>query len=150
MAAVQGLEVVRSTGLTAKKKSYTSYEQINELLNRFTEKSESLGVWVSVEGDGIREIPDPDALCEVIGLALEAAFENCCESTMPKNRYIKIRSRDVHNQVFVKVEYPCENGQLKEFGKSIIKMQKQIDSMDGYLKVCLVGESGNIRIAVPK
>ena len=128
---------------------YTSYSEMNELLNRFVKEAEDSGIWVSVEAVDLRENRMGQSLCELVRMALDTAKENCIETTPPRGRYIKIRSREMQQQMLIRIEFSCEDRMIREFDKSIVRMRELIETADGYLKIQLIDDTGNIKIAIP-
>ena len=128
---------------------YTSYSEMNELLNRFVKEAEDSGIWVSVEAVDLRENRMGQSLCELVRMALDTAKENCIETTPPRGRYIKIRSREMQQQMLIRIEFSCEDRMIREFYKSIVRMRELIETADGYLKIQLIDDTGNIKIAIP-
>ena len=128
---------------------YTSYSEMNELLNRFVKEAEDSGIWVSVEAVDLRENRMGQSLCELVRMALDTAKENCIETTPPRGRYIKIRSREIQQQMLIRIEFSCEDRMIREFDKSIVRMRELIETAGGYLKIQLIDDTGNIKIAIP-
>ena len=128
---------------------YTSYSEMNELLNRFVKEAEDSGIWVSVEAVDLRENRMGQSLCELVRMALDTAKENCIETTPPRGRYIKIRSREMQQQMLIRIEFSCEDRMIREFDKSIVRMRELIEIAGGYLKIQLIDDTGNIKIAIP-
>ena len=128
---------------------YTSYSEMNELLNRFVKEAEDSGIWVSVEAVDLRENRMGQSLCELVRMALDTAKENCIETTPPRGRYIKIRSRVMQQQMLIRIEFSCEDRMIREFDKSIVRMRELIETAGGYLKIQLIDDTGNIKIAIP-
>ena len=128
---------------------YTSYSEMNELLNRFVKEAEGSGIWVSVEAVDLRENRMGQSLCELVRMALDTAKENCIETTPPRGRYIKIRSREMQQQMLIRIEFSCEDRMIREFDKSIVRMRELIETAGGYLKIQLIDDTGNIKIAIP-
>ena len=128
---------------------YTSYSEMNELLNRFVKEAEDSGIWVSVEAVDLRENRMGQSLCELVRMALDTAKENCIETTPPRGRYIKIRSREMQQQMLIRIEFSCEDRMIREFDKSIVRMRELIETAGGYLKIQLIDDTGNIKIAIP-
>ena len=128
---------------------YTSYSEMNELLNQFVKEAEDSGIWVSVEAVDLRENRMGQSLCELVRMALDTAKENCIETTPPRGRYIKIRSREMQQQMLIRIEFSCEDRMIREFDKSIVRMRELIETAGGYLKIQLVDDTGNIKIAIP-
>lgn len=128
---------------------YTSYLEMNELLNRFVKEAEDSGIWVSVEAVDLRENRMGQSLCELVRMALDTAKENCIETTPPRGRYIKIRSRKMQQQMLIRIEFSCEDRMIREFDKSIVRMRELIETAGGYLKIQLIDDTGNIKIAIP-
>ena len=128
---------------------YTSYSEMNELLNRFVKEAEDSGIWVSVEAVDLRENRMGQSLCELVRMALDTAKENCIETTPPRGRYIKILSREMQQQMLIRIEFSCEDRMIREFDKSIVRMRELIETAGGYLKIQLIDDTGNIKIAIP-
>lgn len=128
---------------------YTSYSEMNEVLNRFVRDAEDNGIWVSVEAADLKENRMGQSLCELVRMALDTAKENCIETTPPRGRYIKIRSREMQQQMLIRIEFACEDRMIREFDKSIVRMRELIEAAGGYLKIQLIDDTGNIKIAIP-
>lgn len=130
-------------------KRYTTYKEFNDILNRFVNEAMLDGIWVSVAAEDITEVRLGRTFCKVMGMALETARVNCIETTSPKIRFIKIQTRAVQNKIFVKILYSCENQELREFDKSIVKMKDIIEAIGGYISLRLNKDVGVIKIAIP-
>ncbi len=128
---------------------YTSYSDMNEVLNRFVKEATESNIWVSVEATDLKENRMGHQLCELVSMALDTAKENCIETTPPRGRYIKIRSREMQQQMLIRIQFACEDRMIREFDKSIVRMRELIESAGGYLKIQLIDDTGNIKIAIP-
>ncbi len=128
---------------------YTSYSEMNEVLNRFAAEAEADDIWISAEVRDLKENRLGERLCQIVSMALDTARHNCIETTSPKGRYIRIRSREMQQQMLLKIQFSCEDRMIREFDKNIVRMRDLIESYDGYLKIQLDGDVGNIKIAIP-
>ena len=128
---------------------YTSYSEMNEVLNRFAAEAEADDIWISAEVRDLKENRLGERLCQIVSMALDTARHNCIETTSPKGRYIRIRSREMQQQMLIKIQFSCEDRVIREFDKNIVRMRDLIESYDGYLKIQLDGDVGNIKIAIP-
>lgn len=128
---------------------YTSYSEMNEVLNRFAAEVEADDIWISAEVRDLKENRLGERLCQIVSMALDTARHNCIETTSPKGRYIRIRSREMQQQMLIKIQFSCEDRMIREFDKNIVRMRDLIESYDGYLKIQLDGDVGNIKIAIP-
>ncbi len=128
---------------------YTSYSEMNEVLNRFAAEAEADDIWISAEVRDLKENRLGERLCQIVSMALDTARHNCIETTSPKGRYIRIRSREMQQQMLFKIQFSCEDRMIREFDKNIVRMRDLIESYDGYLKIQLDGDVGNIKIAIP-
>ena len=149
MVAVQRMDTIDRMNQRQNRCFYTSYSEMNEVLNRFATEAEADDIWVSAEVQELRENRSGKRLCQIVGMALDAARRNCIETTPPRGRYIRIRCRDVQEQTLIKIQYSCEDRVIREFDKSIIKMRDLIESSYGYLKIQLDSDVGCIKIAIP-
>ena len=127
----------------------TSYSEMNEVLNRFAAEAEADDIWISAEVRDLKENRLGERLCQIVSMALDTARHNCIETTSPKGRYIRIRSREMQQQMLFKIQFSCEDRMIREFDKNIVRMRDLIESYDGYLKIQLDGDVGNIKIAIP-
>ena len=128
---------------------YTSYSEMNEVLNRFAAEAEDENIWMSADVQDLKENRVGNRLCQIVAMALDTAKRNCVETTPPRGRYIKIRSMDRQEQTFIKIQFSCEDQVLREFDKSIVKMRELIETSGGYLKIQLDKDIGSIKIAIP-
>ena len=128
---------------------YTSYSEMNEVLNRFAAEAEADDIWISAEVRDLKENRLGERLCQIVSMALDTARHNCIETTSPKGRYIRIRSREMQQQMLFKIQFSCEDRMIREFDKNIVRMRDLIESYDGYLKIQLDGDVGNIKIEIP-
>ena len=128
---------------------YTSYSEMNEVLDRFAAEAEADDIWISAEVRDLKENRLGERLCQIVSMALDTARHNCIETTSPKGRYIRIRSREMQQQMLLKIQFSCEDRMIREFDKNIVRMRDLIESYDGYLKIQLDGDVGNIKIAIP-
>ena len=122
---------------------------MNEVLNRFAAEAEADDIWISAEVRDLKENRLGERLCQIVSMALDTARHNCIETTSPKGRYIRIRSREMQQQMLFKIQFSCEDRMIREFDKNIVRMRDLIESYDGYLKIQLDGDVGNIKIAIP-
>ena len=149
MVAVQRQDTIERMNQRQNKCFFTSYPEMNEVLNRFTAEAEADDIWTSAEVQELKENRSGNRLCQIVSMALDTAKSNCVETTPPRGRYIRIRCRDMQEQTLIKIQYSCEDRMIREFDKGIIKMRDLIDSVGGYLKFQLDGDKGIIKIAVP-
>lgn len=147
--AVQKLDAIDGMNQRQNRHFFTSYPEMNEVLNRFAAEADADDIWISAEVQELKENRSGNQLCQIVGMALDTAKRNCIETTSPRGRYIRIRCRDMQEQTLIKIQYSCEDRMLREFDKGIIKMRELINSVDGYLKLQLDGDKGIIKIAVP-
>ena len=147
--AVQKLDAIDGMNQRQNRHFFTSYPEMNEVLNRFAAEADANEIWISAEVQELKENRSGNQLCQIVGMALDTAKRNCIETTPPRGRYIRIRCRDMQEQTLIKIQYSCEDRVIREFDKGIIKMRELINSVDGYLKLQLDGDKGIIKIAVP-
>lgn len=149
MVAVQRQDTIDRMNQRQNRCFYTSYSEMNEVLNRFATEAEADDIWVSAEVQELKENRSGKRLCQIVSMALDTARRNCIETTPPRGRYIRIRCRDIQEQTLIKIQYSCEDRVIREFDKSIIKMRDLIESSYGYLKIQLDSDVGCIKIAIP-
>ena len=147
--AVQKLDAIERMNQRQNRHFFTSYPEMNEVLNRFAAEADADEIWISAEVQELKENRSGNQLCQIVGMALDTAKRNCIETTPPRGRYIRIRCRDMQEQTLIKIQYSCEDRMLREFDKAIVKMRDLIESVGGYLKLQLDGDKGIIKIAVP-
>ena len=149
MVAVQRQDTIERMNQRQNRCFYTSYSEMNEVLNRFATEAEADDIWISAEIQELKENRSGKRLCQIVSMALDTARRNCIETTPPRGRYIRIRCRDIQEQTLIKIQYSCEDRVIREFDKSIIKMRDPIESSYGYLKIQLDSDVGCIKIAIP-
>lgn len=149
MVAVQRQDTIERMNQRQNRCFYTSYSEMNEVLNRFATEAEADDIWISAEVQELKENRSGKRLCQIVSMALDTARRNCIETTPPRGRYIRIRCRDIQEQTLIKIQYSCEDRVIREFDKSIIKMRDLIESSYGYLKIQLDSDVGCIKIAIP-
>ena len=149
MVAVQRMDTIDRMNQRQNRCFYTSYSEMNEVLNRFATEAEADDIWISAEVQELKENRSGKRLCQIVSMALDTARRNCIETTPPRGRYIRIRCRDIQEQTLIKIQYSCEDRVIREFDKSIIKMRDLIESSYGYLKIQLDSDVGCIKIAIP-
>lgn len=149
MVAVQRQDTIERMNQRQNRCFYTSYSEMNEVLNRFATEAEADDIWISAEIQELKENRSGKRLCQIVSMALDTARRNCIETTPPRGRYIRIRCRDIQEQTLIKIQYSCEDRVIREFDKSIIKMRDLIESSYGYLKIQLDSDVGCIKIAIP-
>lgn len=147
--AVQKLDAIDGMNQRQNRHFFTSYPEMNEVLNRFAAEAEADDIWISAEVRDLKENRLGERLCQIVSMALDTARHNCIETTSPKGRYIRIRSREMQQQMLFKIQFSCEDRMIREFDKNIVRMRDLIESYDGYLKIQLDGDVGNIKIAIP-
>ena len=149
MVAVQRQDTIERMNQRQNRCFYTSYSEMNEVLNRFATEAEADDIWISAEIQELKENRSGKRLCQIVSMALDTARRNCIETTPPRGRYIRIRCRDIQEQTLIKIQYSCEDRVIREFDKSIIKMRDLIESSYGNLKIQLDSDVGCIKIAIP-
>lgn len=149
MVAVQRQDTIERMNQRQNRCFYTSYSEMNEVLNRFATEAEADDIWISAEIQELKENRSGKRLCQIVSMAFDTARRNCIETTPPRGRYIRIRCRDIQEQTLIKIQYSCEDRVIREFDKSIIKMRDLIESSYGYLKIQLDSDVGCIKIAIP-
>lgn len=147
--AVQKLDAIDGMNHRQNRCFYTSYSEMNEVLNRFAAEADADDIWISAEVQELKENRTGNRLCQIVDMALDTAKKNCIETTPPRGRYIRIRCRDMQEQTLIKIQYSCEDRIIREFDKGLIKMRELIESVGGYLKLQLDGDTGSIKIAIP-
>lgn len=128
---------------------YTSYKEVNMLLNAYAQQAENESIQMSIDGGGFRENVLNENFCELLGFAITQAFEKCRKMNPPQKRYIKIASMNGQHKVFVKISCPCEEGEWEEqkcLSPSISSMLKRAE---GYFKIQNINMEQVIMIAVP-
>ena len=139
-----------AVGRQVQKHFFSNDPRVNGVLNRFASICAADAIWVSIEADGLTKNRFGDRFSDVLELALTIARDNCIETTSPKERFIRLRSREIHKQVFLKIEYACESGYLREFDKNTVKLYDSVEQVDGYVRINLEKGYGCIKIAVSK
>ena len=107
-------------------------------------------IWISIDASDLEMNRMGNELYELVSIALDTARENCIETTPPRGRYIKFRSREIQQQLLIQIQFSCEDRTIRKFDKRIVRMRDIIESSNGYLKLQLIDEMGSIRIALPE
>ena len=107
--AVQKLDAIDGMNQRQNRHFFTSYPEMNEVLNRFAAEADANEIWISAEVQELRENRSGNQLCQIVGMALDTAKRNCIETTPPRGRYIRIRCRDMQEQTLIKIQYSCED-----------------------------------------
>lgn len=134
---------------TEKIRFYTAEESVNTLLNHYARRAKMHQVWVSIDGAGFRENVLRGEFCRLLDLAFSQALETCVATTPPQKRYLKIRSMDAHNKVFIKILYSCEEPVMAGFDKRYHSMQDIVERVDGYMRSEFTEDENVLKIAVP-
>lgn len=128
---------------------YTDDESVNELLNRYVRKAKMQQVWISIDGTGFRMNALGNQFCRLLDIAFSQALETCVATTPPKKRYLKIRSMDAQNKVFIKILYSCEEPVMAGFDKRYHSMQDIVEAVDGYMRSQFTEDENVLKIAIP-
>lgn len=128
---------------------YTTEESMNKLLNEYVQRAHEEQIWVSVDGAGLRNNALGSSFCELLGFALSRALETCVVTTPPKKRYLKVRSMNAQNKVFVKILYSCEEPIMAGFDRKYHRMQEMIEHTGGYMRLRFDEDENVLEIAVP-
>lgn len=128
---------------------YTTEESVNELLNEYVQRAYEDQVWMSVDGAGLQKNALGNSFCELLGFALSRALETCVVTTPPKKRYLKVRSMNVQNKVFIKILYSCEEPAMAGFDRRYHRMKEMIEHTGGYMRLRFDEEENVLEIAVP-
>ena len=152
MAAMQREEPVhqRKPKISKSRSPYTSDSKMNELLTNFVMDVQEENIWISIDASDLEMNRMGNELYELVSIALDTARENCIETTPPRGRYIKFRSREIQQQLLIQIQFSCEDRTIRKFDKRIVRMRDIIESSNGYLKLQLIDEMGSIRIALPE
>lgn len=134
---------------TEKMHYYTAEESINQLLNDYVRRAKRYQVWVSIDGAGFRVNVLGREFCRLLDLAFSQALETCVATTPPQKRYLKIRSMDAQNKVFVKILYSCEEPVMAGYDKRYHSMQDIVERVDGYMRSEFTEDENVLKIAVP-
>lgn len=132
-----------------KTRYYTAEESVNKLLNDYAERAGMQQVWISIDGAGFRKNMLGREFCRLLELAFSQALETCVATTPPKKRYLKIRSMDAQNKVFVKILYSCEAPVMAGFDKRYHSMQDIVERVDGYMRIQFTEDENILKIAIP-
>ena len=151
MAAVQRKETMhqRDPSFSRSQSYYSSDVQMNDILSEFVQNAQEDEIWVSIEASDLKMKRTNKDLYELISISLDTARENCIESTPPRGRYIKLRTREIQQQLLIQIQFSCEDRMIRKFDKRIVRMRDIVEASDGYLKIQLIDEAGSIRIAIP-
>ena len=152
MTAMQREEPVhqRKPKISKSRSPYTSDSKMNELLTNFVMDVQEENIWISIDASDLEMNRMGNELYELVSIALDTARENCIETTPPRGRYIKFRSREIQQQLLIQIQFSCEDRTIRKFDKRIVRMRDIIESSNGYLKLQLIDEMGSIRIALPE
>ena len=151
MAAVQRKETMhqKDPSFSRSQSYYSSDVQMNDILSEFVQNAQEDEIWVSIEASDLKMKRTNKDLYELISISLDTARENCIESTPPRGRYIKLRTREIQQQLLIQIQFSCEDRMIRKFDKRIVRMRDIVEASDGYLKIQLIDEAGSIRIAIP-
>lgn len=127
----------------------TSGADMKRVLDQFAQAAEDDCIWVSSDVQELQTEDFGNWLCQIVGMALDTARQNCIETTSPRGRYIRIRSRYLQEQMLIKIQYSCEECMIRGFDKNIARLRTLVEGLDGYLKLQLDDAVGNIKIAIP-
>ena len=79
--AVQKLDAIDGMNQRRNRCFYTSYSEMNEVLNRFAAEAEADDIWTSAEVQELKENRSGNRLCQIVSLALDTARLNCIDHT---------------------------------------------------------------------
>ena len=85
--AVQKLDAIDGMNQRQNRHFFTSYPEMNEVLNRFTAEAEADDIWTSAEVQELKENRSGNRLCQIVSMALDTAKSNCIETTPPRGRW---------------------------------------------------------------
>lgn len=132
-----------------KTRYYTALDSVNNLLNKYVEKAQKQHVWISIDGAGFRDNVLGREFCRLLDIAFSQALETCIATTPPKKRYLKIRSMDAQNKVFIKILYSCEEPVMTGYDKRYHSMQDIVEAVDGYMRSQFTEDENVLKIAIP-
>lgn len=81
--AVQKLDAIDGMNQRQNRHFFTSYPEMNEVLNRFAAEADADDIWISAEVQELKENRSGNQLCQIVGMALDTAKRNCIETTLP-------------------------------------------------------------------
>ena len=126
---------------------------MNRILSEFVKDAQKYGIWVSIAASDLKtkqaKQQEKESLYELISTALNVARENCVESSLPKDRCIWFQARVFQEQMLIQISFSCKNKTIRKLDDRVFRMRNIAESENGYFKFQLVGDKGNIRIAVP-
>ena len=82
---------------------YSSYVPVNLLLNAYSQKAHDQNVWLTIDGGGFNENQLGDQFERCLEKVLDCAMDSCINSTPKTKRYMKVRSIEKQNRIFIKI-----------------------------------------------
>lgn len=71
--AVQKLDAIDGMNQRQNRHFFTSYPEMNEVLNRFAAEADADEIWISAEVQELKENRSGNQLCQIVGMALDTA-----------------------------------------------------------------------------
>lgn len=128
---------------------YTSYKEVNVILNRFAAEAAENQIWVSIDAMEMKKNRLGNRFLEVMEMNLEYAKEHCAQNMDPKERIFRLRVRTMQRQLFVKMQFTCEPFDNPEKDRRIQEIRRLLESVGGYFKLISSDKVIDIHLSVP-
>ncbi|MCI6858836.1 MAG: hypothetical protein MR867_06050 [Eubacterium sp.] len=116
-------------------RTFTSCRVMNDMLNDCVRQAEDEKIRLMIDSTGFYKGQYETWFCKLLKMTIARAFHICKTAAPPRNRYIKIRSMEEQNRIFVKIICSCE-GNLKEKDFRYSSLMREIlDREEGYFKM---------------
>ena len=127
---------------------YTAYKELNDLLVRFAHETRRDRIWFSAEAEAICRNRLGARFLKVMRMALDTARRYCSESASNRDLMIRLRSRHVQKQLFIKISYTSREGGIP--GDVNIEEIRRIMTETGcYFRIRVENEQTNLNLAIP-
>ncbi len=126
-----------------------SHDPYMELMEKCKESFIEDGIFVSVDTSELPIHKDNKAVLDIIQAALELTRLECIDASMQEDRFIRIRTRNLQNKTFIKIQY--SNGSLlsPKYDSLEKTITRKVEYARGYFKHQIENDAGVVKIALP-
>lgn len=137
------------TTIEADMNFYTSYAEINRILNQFVSDATENEIWVSIDAMEMKKNRLGNRFLEVMEMNLDYVKEHCSQTMDPKERIVRLRVRGMQRQLFIKMQFTCEPFENPEKDSRIQEIKRLVESVGGYFKLISSDKVIDIHLSVP-
>lgn len=120
-----------------------------ELMEKCKETFMKDDIYVSIDDTELPLHQNNKVILDIIQTTLEFTRLLCMADSLCQDRYIRIRTRNLQNKIFIKIQYSNPSILDSKFDSLEKNIARKVEYACGYFKHHIENESGMIKIALP-